>query len=383
MLFISALHAATINVSQDVYTSDEDIVVTFDNMLGDSEDWVGIYPSGASNDWDNVVNWSWTGGVKSGTVVLDALPQGNYEARAFYQNSFHTEAAVSFSVQNGNAVTTIKTSKDLYTPDETVRVIVKHMLGDGEDWVGIYPAGSSNDWNNVVSWAWTDGIRNGTITLDNLPEGDYEARAFFNNSFNSEASYFFKVQSDQPVAEPIVYEDAENGINNWIVAEGNQHPSRIASGYHSSGCIKFPTKWKKVNGVWHNEAEYYLAIDPTTNKFLDVDVGGVGTKMPHYVIGVRVITEQGERKMYWDSWYNHQGAGPMRYDYGSGNVHLVYPSPIELVRGYGYTDVYLWEHFRVDLEAELHKLEPENNINTVIEIFTTGGFLDNITLSPN
>ncbi len=77
MLFISALHAATINVSQDVYTSDEDIVVTFDNMLGDSEDWVGIYPSGASNDWDNVVNWSWTGGVKSGTVVLDALPQGN------------------------------------------------------------------------------------------------------------------------------------------------------------------------------------------------------------------------------------------------------------------------------------------------------------------
>ncbi len=374
------LHAASISLTKTQYTPDEVVVAEVSGMLGDGEDWIGIYPQGADNAWENVVSWAWTGGVHEGSVTLDALPAGAYEARVFFQNSFHVEASQAFTV-SGAVETTIVTAKRVYRPDEVVVVQVSGMSGNSDDWVGIYPKGAGNAWENVVSWAWTGGVHEGSITLDTLPAGEYEARAFFRNSFHVEARYTFSVEPEVAV-EPILYEDAENGMADWIVEEGSRSPSIKSPGYNSSHCVKFPTYWKRdANGHWHNEAEYRLYIEETTNTIFEMDVGGVGQKMPHYFLGVHVTTLQGDRRMFWDSWYNHQGAGPMRYDYG-GTVLLFYPSPIELVRGYGYSDVNLWEHFRVDLNQQLQLLEPDNRILTVTAITVSGGYLDNITLSP-
>ncbi len=379
LLMTLSLFAATIQTTQQQYTPLEAVSVTVSGMLGDQEDWVGIYPKDATNDWDNVVSWRWTGGIKNGTVTLDTLPDGEYEARAFFKNSFHTEARASFSVKGdlGAAVTTLK---EEYKPQESIRVKISHALGNSEDWVGIYPKGATNDWDNVIDWRWTGGIKNGTLTLDGLPAGEYDVRLFFRNSFHTEASHLFDVKAPQP-PKPVVYEDGEGALANWIVEEGDQHPVKKTPGFNSAHCVKFPTYWSRRSGTWHNYAEYRLYIKETTNTIFELDVGGVGEKMPHYYVGVLVKTKNGDRRMFWDSWYNHQNAGPERFDYGD-TVLLFYPSPIELVRGWDLADVDLWEHFRVDLNEQLHLLEPDNDVVAVTAIDVSGGFLDNITLSP-
>lgn len=195
-MLLGTLQAATIATDKSVYGSNENVVANFTEMLGDSQDWIGIYPAGSSNDWGNVIQWEWSGGDAAGSVNFNSLPIGNYEARAFYQNSFNLEAGYAFSVEdngNGNAVVVIP-DQESYTPNEVIEVLFENMSGNSQDWIGIYPAGSSNDWGNVVQWNWAGGVVNGSINFSALPIGAYEARAFFNNSFNLEAKKSFVVE---------------------------------------------------------------------------------------------------------------------------------------------------------------------------------------------
>ena len=60
----------TIDTQKSQYSIGENIVVSFSNMSGDSEDWIGIYHAGAKTNWDNVVSWVWTGGKINGSVTL-------------------------------------------------------------------------------------------------------------------------------------------------------------------------------------------------------------------------------------------------------------------------------------------------------------------------
>ncbi len=384
----------SISTSKAVYEVDEKIEVIVNDMLGDGEDWVGIYPFGSSNDWGNVLSWSWTNGIKDGTLNLAGLQAGEYEVRAFFSNSFDLEASVKISVNKQQQIedAQIVTSKYSYDKGENIKVTVSHMLGDGEDWVGIYPFGSSNDWGNVLSWSWTNGIKDGTLNLAGLQAGEYEVRAFFSNSFNLEASTKIVVE-DVDIADTL-YEDAEDGLSsNWFTVLGNYNPKRQTGGYKSKYSVKLTTHW--INEIY-NSTEYMLLINNTNQKVLELDIGGVGKaggkvggihannglgSMPHYFIGIRVMTRDGERSMIWDSWFNHADLSGGRVDYGNGFIELAYPSPIELVRGFGYESINKWEHFKVDLEEHLKRYEPNNTITSVLSFRASGGYLDNIKLS--
>ena len=75
-------------------------------MTGQNQDWIGIYPQNANNDFNNVVAWKWTNDAKNGNLDFAALPVGSYEVRAFYNNSLNVEATSRFKVKddgNGNA----------------------------------------------------------------------------------------------------------------------------------------------------------------------------------------------------------------------------------------------------------------------------------------
>ncbi len=66
--------------------------------------WVAIYKKGASNDWKNVIKWSWVKDLYS--VPSDepavkryftyTLPNGEYECRFFLNNTYKTFASFSF-----------------------------------------------------------------------------------------------------------------------------------------------------------------------------------------------------------------------------------------------------------------------------------------------
>jgi hypothetical protein len=195
-------------------------------------------------------------------------------------------------------------------------------------------------------------------------------------------------------AIPTVLEDAEDGtLNpNWITYKGDK-PSYI---YPTPNIEGAPSG----TGVLVQHASgasgstpyiYLLPLNNTSQRVLSMDMGGLPTHkfdnysesyrgyIPHYGVGVIVETKFGERTMTWDSWYTHQGYSARKHDNGH-NVFLNYPSPVEMVRGW-YAPTNLWVHFEVNLDDALHVLEPDNEIYRIVMFKTTGGYLDNITLS--
>ncbi len=95
-----AVNQATIAINNNQISPNESIQISLTNLSG-FEDWVGIYPRGASNDWENVVTWVWANNTE---VTLDGVPAGEYDARLFFNNSFDVESEVRFSVsENENA----------------------------------------------------------------------------------------------------------------------------------------------------------------------------------------------------------------------------------------------------------------------------------------
>ncbi len=193
-----AVEAPLIYMDVENYISNEAITIQLANLPAGNGDWVGIYPVGSSNDWGNVVSWSYTNGTHSmdgagihaGSLVLEGVGAGEYEARLFLNNSFVVEDLSSFVVNESRPI--IDSMDHItYNAYENITVNVSGLPAGNGDWVGIYPVGSSNDWGNVVSWSYTNGthsmdsagIHAGSLVLEGVGAGEYEARLFLNNSF--------------------------------------------------------------------------------------------------------------------------------------------------------------------------------------------------------
>ena len=185
-----------------------------------------------------------------------------------------------------------------------------------------------------------------------------------------------------PTLPDTVYEDAEVGLAGWQVIIGETDAEKHTANGHTF--VKLPPHWKSLGDAgWKNNAEYHLAMNNRTQKILSVDIGGDGNKMPHYVLGVRTTTTLGSRILLWDSWYTHVGYDAKISYYGASSATLIFPSPVEQVRGWGYEDVNLWENWQIDIEHALHVFEPANSIISVDYFIATGGNLDNLMLKSN
>lgn len=189
----TGLYATTLS-SQSEYMPEETITIKVNNLEVHDKNWLGIYALNDTNDWNNVLRWIWTGETTTGSFSLKGLPQGEYEARVFYNNSFQTEAKTAFLVKDQfNPAVDIETRKDTYEEHEFIEVKVENMSGHAQDWVAIYPKGSSNEWENVIAWRYTNGLVGTIIGFEGLNAGEYEVRAFFKNSYKLEAKHAFSV----------------------------------------------------------------------------------------------------------------------------------------------------------------------------------------------
>jgi len=379
--------ATILTVNKEKYKPSDKITVGFKNMSGDNKDWLAIYKVGSSNAWKNVIQWKWAKAI-NGAQTFDALPVGNYEVRAFFKNSYKLEATKKFSVLVQPKVT-LKTTQNIYDISEKPVSIFTNLSGSENDWLAIYPAGSTNEWKNVIQWDWARKV-NGSHVFKPLPAGNYEIRVFFNNSFNTEASKAFTVKR-VPISSKI-YEDAENRINpKWVRNSGRYNPIHYTGGgYNSRGALVLTTYWSKDANGYHNSSSYSLALNAdASKKVLELDIGGLSNyntaqgyrngEMPHYNVSIWFSTLNGPRRITWDSFYNHNG---ITKPFLSNNGETINsPSPFEFVRGFGYASVFKWNHFKVNIESILQKFEPNNIVTSVDTFSATGGFLDNIKLS--
>ncbi|SFV52407.1 no hits [hydrothermal vent metagenome] len=372
-----------LTTNKSTYLNTETIIATFQNMQGNTTDWIGIYPAGASYEFENVVAYKQTGGDINGSVTFTDIPVGNYDVRAFFNNTLAKEATTTISViadPNYHDVN-LTLNKTVYAQNELIYVNYNYMEGNPTDWIGIYPAGASYEFSNVIDMKYTGGKVQGEVALGGFPAnkplhgftpmpglapGNYEIRAFFNNTLHTEKVVSFTVV-DTPVVSTM-YEDANGSISpNWIHILGPYPP------VYYNGVVRLRAKW--VAGPI-NLSEYSLPFDTpnTTQKVLELDVGGVGRWTPHFYVGVSVQTINGQRNMLWDSFLNHYNVSANKQ-----GDKLSYPTYVELQRNTANSR----KHFRVNLDKYLKILEPDNRVLSVTSFFATGGDLDNIKLSSH
>ncbi len=245
-----SVEGPAVETDQVKYSSGESIEVAFSGASGNALDWIGLYEVGNTQ----LLAWKYTGGAASGSVTFsNGLASGNYEARLFFNNSLEVEAIDAFSVKG--APLTVETDKPVYDAHESIEVTFSGASGNAMDWIGLYEAGAGN--NQYLAWKYTGGVTSGSVTLSNglSNTGNYEARLFYNNSYNVEAAYQFDVQgitveTDKPVYAPdgniiVDFTNASGNAMDWIGlyeagAGNNQYLAWKYTGGVTSGSVMFP-----------------------------------------------------------------------------------------------------------------------------------------------
>lgn len=230
------------------YNQDQDVWIELKGNYNDRDTWIGIYPAGTNSDWDNVISWR-RGPDKSITkseahryqnwykfpdsMIDDEmnisktkdynnsnyLPEGRYIARLFFNNSYNVESSISFSVGDAKPDSSLIADTD-YQPDVWIKLRNNASLNE-MDWIGIYPANKNIEWKNVIAWRWAKDEESTAIEAGHwfkfpdsklrlrnnnypnkgkisIPNGNYVARFFLNNSYKVETSVFFKVKNQAP-----------------------------------------------------------------------------------------------------------------------------------------------------------------------------------------
>jgi len=165
------------------YESNAPVSINITYPLSGDKDWVAIYHKEDISNWENVVSWKLI--PRNGTFPIDKLknsmPIGAYEARLFYHNNYDPQATYPFEVTEH----TFHTQKRFYNPNEKVSIILNYPLSGDNDWVGIFPKGSTSNRNKAISWEKI--TEQGKFELNqkkkDMPVGEYEARLFYHDWF--------------------------------------------------------------------------------------------------------------------------------------------------------------------------------------------------------
>ncbi|MCH9813294.1 MAG: hypothetical protein K0U47_05050 [Epsilonproteobacteria bacterium] len=223
---LTFLHAATINTDKAEFNDDENIVVSLTDVIGEHNNWVGLFRVGAPNQWGSVVAENWVGDLENGTIEFPPLVAGDYEARLFYNESLNQVEKTTFHVagEPGKLIM----NQTTYTEDEEIQVTLQNVQGPRNNWVGIFRVGTTNTWGNALQENWLGNKRNGDISFTSLMPGQYEARLFYNETLAPESTIAFTVTGEPATitASKSVYKDNEQiqitvtqvqGVkNNWV-----------------------------------------------------------------------------------------------------------------------------------------------------------------------
>lgn len=182
------------------YYKGETVVVSFAGGSGARKDWIGIYRKGTlgrsckkDNDY---ITWEYTGG-SAGQVSFSKLRPGEYIAQLFEDDGYcqigryalFTVSKEKNDDDGGDSNIRLTTDKTGYLPGEPITISHTGGTGSKKDWIGIYRQGDlgtscekkgGND--RYLLWAYTNG-RSGSETFDGLPEGDYTAQLFSDDSW--------------------------------------------------------------------------------------------------------------------------------------------------------------------------------------------------------
>jgi hypothetical protein len=195
----------TISTDKPTYGSGQTVTVSYTNMPGNMLDYIAVSTAGSPPS--STVQRFYTNGQTNGTQQFSGLAAGNYEARAYLNDTTTILATKAFSV-SAASVTTTAATYDTATP---VTVDFSGLPGNQLDWIAIAPAGSAD--STYTTSQYTNGQVMGSMQFANLPPGNYEARAYANNTFQvlARSSAFTVAQACVVAPDAAVFESLTSG----------------------------------------------------------------------------------------------------------------------------------------------------------------------------
>lgn len=171
-----------VTTNKNAYDIQENIVVSWQNLPGNAQDWIALAPAGSPVT--TTTRWVYTGGTAMGsTTFVSGLPSpGSYVARAFQNDTYVLLGESPVFTVNAIAGATVTTNLQMYTVGQFVVVSWSGLPGNMLDWISIAPAGAPD--STTTRWAYTGGAASGSVTFEGpATAGTYEARAYVNDSY--------------------------------------------------------------------------------------------------------------------------------------------------------------------------------------------------------
>lgn len=274
--------AIEMELHQSIYEQNRDDSRKHDVRISDyiatEQDWIAVYKSDASNEWENVIVWRWIKGLidyappagePAGKVwhdVIQGLPIGEYEVRLFRKNSYDVASSLAFTVTKEIPNIEIRSyyNRATHTIKNQLRLAVSYKE-KSQDWLGLYKVGDSNDWENVKKWVWakdlpTDQFRakNWLINTNDIEqdEGEYEVRYFLNNSFTTYAKSEEVIEVSNPIQTTVELGDIiQTALNDADLTVSYQNIKRTSN--------------KDWIALVKNDDDYYRDSNIVTWKYLD------------------------------------------------------------------------------------------------------------------
>ena len=361
---------AKVSTEKNIYTDKEEVVALYEDLSDSAEDWIGIFPAGSLNTWQNAIQWEFKNAT--GRQTFNALPIGDYEVRVFFNNTLSLEASHAFSVEADTSFD-VESRKIAYDPFELIHADFVNMRGTASDWIGVFPVGADNQKDSAIQWKSARSLVNGEVNFNGLPVGTYEMKAYFATKHKKTVT--FTVQ-DTAVTK-IEYEDAEGGFDQvWEVYQNPTKPVTIIN----AGAAGSAHSVRAVRGV----ASYFSFSNPDKKlRFLELDLR-IGASSHVGNFGVSIKTKLGDRRIIFSSFMNHPGnifhndparfAAPRTSNNGRTHNH---PGPTDFYLATRFGD---FIHYKINIEEKLRILEPDNELLGMTLFTSAGGDFDNIQL---
>ncbi|MFT3927810.1 MAG: hypothetical protein QM778_35105 [Myxococcales bacterium] len=167
------------------------LTVNFSGGPGYPDDYLAVYARGATPGQSPRVAAKTLAGAAAGSVSFPGLPAGDYFV-ALYRDGTSEELStracfvVGPITDRGYCAAALPPSltlkKTRYGECEPIELSWSSTPGQAQDWVAIYRSGQTPGGPSATQWAYL-GAKQGTLSFEGLPRGNYFAVVLLHNSY--------------------------------------------------------------------------------------------------------------------------------------------------------------------------------------------------------
>lgn len=232
-LLLGGLFASDFSVKIDKIDNNS-VSVEFNstNYFGENQNnWIALFKKDTTNVWANVRSWAWikdlplyptdTPDSEARKFSFQGEEDGEYQIRFFENNSYNPHSIQPITLEASQNRPFI----EITVQNQYGDLILKSTHAD-QAWVGLFKKDAPSSRENILDWKWVRSIDQKTnFNTNALANGTYEARLFFNNSYDLEAKVEFTLNQDDI---PLIFTQGQtyNGEVNNIEVSINENAPR-------------------------------------------------------------------------------------------------------------------------------------------------------------